>query len=889
MIPVERLFVATIADDAEALARKHGVGVELDEFCTAANMDGVGFVEWSAQARQMLEASSRHILHAPFAELSPAAIDPMIREVVMQRYEQAYGIAWEYGIKRMVVHAGYIPDVYQPEWFIERSAAFWRAFLRDKPDDFTLLIENVLEDNPQLLLEVIERISDPRVQICLDVGHAFVQSDCPLTDWIDTLAPHIGHVHLHNNDGKHDAHNAVDDGKIPMRSVIKQLLSKLPETSTFALEMRHAGPSLEAVLPSAPEEFDDVPRAVLKRTFGYDDFREGQRELVEAQMAGCDALGVMPTGSGKSICFQLPALMKEGVTLVISPLISLMKDQVTALNQAGVRAAYLNSSLTERQMEIAMRNAEAGEYRIIYVAPERLFTGRFLAYATGADIALIAVDEAHCISQWGQDFRPSYLDIPRFVGMLGARPPVSAFTATATPQVKADIIRLLALENPVQVQTGFDRPNLYYEVQRPKRKDEALLTLMNRYKDQSGIVYCATRKAVDEVCALLCRNGILATRYHAGLPDDERHANQDDFTFDRCSVIVATNAFGMGIDKSNIRFVIHFNMPKDLESYYQEAGRAGRDGERAECVLLYNGQDVTIQRYLIEQEDGNANANLTPALREKVQQSALHRLQEMVSYSRTQRCLRAHILRYFGEGDLEPCGNCGSCGSRELEQDVTDVALPMLRCIKECGEMFGLGTIIEVLKGSNSQRLQQFRLTRQPSFGMLRAESADRLKAIGEQLIEEGYLYVKTGKLPIVALGPRAGMALSGGEAVMVKLPPAVQTEAKVAKAAAAEGGLPMDEGLFETLRSLRFRLAAQHGVPAFLIFSDATLKDMSARKPRSREEMLRVKGVGESKIRMYGAEFLRQIEQYYREEENVVHLEEASGRPGRPVPRGRA
>ncbi len=411
---------------------------------------------------------------------------------------------------------------------------------------------------------------------------------------------------------------------------------------------------------------------ILRRTFGYGDFREGQAPLIDALLAGRDALGVMPTGAGKSLCFQIPALMFPGVTLVISPLISLMKDQVTALKQTGVAAAFLNSSLTEEQSRLALRRAAEGWYKIIYVAPERLAVESFLAFARSAPLDLVAVDEAHCVSQWGQDFRPSYLKIAAFLNSLRQRPVVGAFTATATSLVRQDIVRLLGLNDPLSVTTGFDRPNLYFDVRKPKDKTAALLRLLSERGGRCGIVYCATRKKVEEVCETLVRHGYPATRYHAGLSEEERRTNQDDFQYDRKAVMVATNAFGMGIDKSNVSFVIHYNMPKNLESYYQEAGRAGRDGSPADCVLLYSGQDVITARWMIEHAD--VNAELTDAERASVREKEQERLRQMTFYSTTKDCLRRFIRRYFGESAPERCENCSVCNGVEVFDETEAVA-----------------------------------------------------------------------------------------------------------------------------------------------------------------------------------------------------------------------
>ena len=442
---------------------------------------------------------------------------------------------------------------------------------------------------------------------------------------------------------------------------------------------------------------------VLRRYFGYTAFRNGQETIVDALLAGRDALCVMPTGAGKSICYQIPALLLPGVTLVISPLISLMQDQVESLTQAGVRAAYLNSTLTPAQYARALRNMAEGAYKIVYVAPERLSTEGFRAVCEKLPISLVAVDEAHCVSQWGQDFRPDYLRIAAFVESLGSRPVVGAFTATATKAVRADMASLLALQDPVCVTTGFDRPNLYFSVQTPHSKPLALLELLEARRDRCGIVYCATRKAVEEVEALLRDKGFSATRYHAGLSEAERRRNQEDFVFDRKSVMVATNAFGMGIDKSNVSFVIHYNMPKNIESYYQEAGRAGRDGSPADCILLYSPQDVRTNRFLIENSE--PNPELDAETQEAVQKREYERLRQMTFYCTTTDCLRAFILRYFGEQTAEYCGNCSSCAAGSAVVDASVPAQQVLSCVARTGQRFGRGMISDILRGSESEKI----------------------------------------------------------------------------------------------------------------------------------------------------------------------------------------
>lgn len=408
-------------------------------------------------------------------------------------------------------------------------------------------------------------------------------------------------------------------------------------------------------------------QSILNRIFGHTDFRPGQETLVDALLAGRDALGIMPTGGGKSVCYQIPALMLPGVAIVISPLISLMKDQVAALKASGVPAAYLNSTLTPSQQELALRRARDGQYRLIYVAPERLEAPSFLSYARSADISLVAVDEAHCVSQWGQDFRPNYLRIAAFIDSLPKRPPVGAFTATATQRVREDIVNLLGLKNPELVITGFDRPNLFYEVIAVRRhREHVLLSVLEKLRGRSGIVYCATRKNVEKLCALLRDRGLPATRYHAGLEEDERRRNQEDFQYDRAEIMVATNAFGMGIDKSNVSFVIHYNMPKSVEAYYQEAGRAGRDGSPSDCVLLFSMQDVVTARRLITGRE--PNSDLTPEQRQTVIREDLRRLQRMIDLCQSQSCFRSDVLRYFGQATEGRCQGCSRCmGPRYTE------------------------------------------------------------------------------------------------------------------------------------------------------------------------------------------------------------------------------
>ena len=615
-------------------------------------------------------------------------------------------------------------------------------------------------------------------------------------------------------------------------------------------------------------------QGALKTYFGYDSFRDGQADAVEAILAGRDVLAVMPTGAGKSVCFQIPAMLLPGVTLVISPLISLMKDQVAALGQAGISAAYLNSTLTERQFTLALDNARLGKYKLIYVAPERLSTPRMQAFAAEGGISLVAVDEAHCVSQWGQDFRPSYVDIAAFVDTLPKRPVVAAFTATATPTVRADIRALLELKDPAEVLTGFDRKNLYYEVRRSKKRLDDCVKLVEAARSESGIIYCATRKNVESVCEALQKKGVPATRYHAGLPAAERRENQEDFTYDRAPVMVATNAFGMGIDKSNVRYVIHYNMPKDMESYYQEAGRAGRDGEPSKCVLLYSPQDVMTNRFLIERDRDSevADPELAAALREK----AYERLAHMNAYCRCEKCLRAYILRYFGEDAPDNCGNCVNCTQTFEEVDITEDAQKILSCIKRTGERFGMTLIVQILQGSDSDRIMDWGLDRQTTYGLMKDYKTAQIKERIQALLERDCLQQSEGQFPVLTLGPRAGEVLFRGGQVSMRYvaPPEKKKKERRARRGAGETDYRRDveqtapEGLFERLKALRTVLAREQQVPAYVVFSDASLHDMCARCPVDEDEFLEVSGVGRRKLEQYGEVFMNEIRAFLAREE---------------------
>ena len=610
--------------------------------------------------------------------------------------------------------------------------------------------------------------------------------------------------------------------------------------------------------------------AILKSVYGYSAFREGQEDVIGAILDGRDVLGVMPTGAGKSLCYQIPALAMEGCAIVISPLISLMKDQVNALTQAGVPAAFLNSSLSERQTAAALSNARGGKYKIIYVAPERLLTGRFLSLAAEMNLSMIAVDEAHCISQWGQDFRPAYLDIPEFIRRLPARPRLCAFTATATERVRADIRRLIGLREPLELVTGFDRPNLYYRVLRPANKREALTELLNGYRGMSGIIYCATRRQVEEICDSLKRDGFRAARYHAGLSDDERRRNQDAFAMDDSGVMVATNAFGMGIDKSDVRFVIHYNMPKDIESYYQEAGRAGRDGERADCVLLYSAQDMITQSFFIDHM--GEESNLSPEDAAKLREQARARLIAMQGYCRTDGCLRAYILRYFGEKTAGKCDRCGNCARPAAQIDVTPVALNIVKCVSECGQRFGASVVAAVLAGSREERLLQYRLDRLNSYGALSQYERASISQLIDRMVEKGFLKRVGDEYPILKLGANARALVDGSMRMKDYSLPAVKGETakkrRAARATKREAEVTTEsEALFQALRKLRTKIAEEKHVPPYVVLTDAALRDMSAKRPHSREDMLLVSGVGEAKMKAYGERFLQEIAKFEKGE----------------------
>lgn len=613
----------------------------------------------------------------------------------------------------------------------------------------------------------------------------------------------------------------------------------------------------------------------LKTYFGHDTFRPGQEAVVDALLSGRDVMAVMPTGAGKSACYQIPALMLEGVTLVISPLISLMKDQVNNLTQSGVPAAFINSSLTPAQYDRVCYNMANGAYKLVYVAPERLDVPSFVEICRGLTIPLVAVDEAHCVSQWGQDFRPGYLHIARFIDELPIRPTVGAFTATATDRVREDITRLLELRAPFSLTTGFDRPNLWFGVKhaKPKEKREELITFLREREGQSGIVYCSTRNGVEEVCEFLCEAGFPAAPYHAGMSDGDRKQNQEDFLYDRVTVMVATNAFGMGIDKSNVSFVVHFNMPKSMEAYYQEAGRAGRDGTEADCLLLYTPGDLQTARFLIEKSE--PNPDLTEEEQATVRSRDLYRLKQMAEYATGTGCLREYILSYFGETPTGRCGNCSTCDGGMVTADITVESQMVLSCIARTGQRLGMVLIGQILRGSRSQRVLELGLDSQTTFGLMKQYSTPYIKLIIQTLTDRGYIRVTDGEYPVLTLTPLSKDILYERIPVSMVYRADMDTESRSARrerknADRAAGGRrdkvaagSRNPALYKALSDLRLRLAAEQGIPPFYIFSNATLEDMCAKLPRTPAEFLEVSGVGEAKLARYGEAFLACISQF--------------------------
>lgn len=595
---------------------------------------------------------------------------------------------------------------------------------------------------------------------------------------------------------------------------------------------------------------------LLKKYYGYHTFREGQEALIDHLLEGKDVLGVMPTGAGKSICYQIPALLLPGITLVVSPLISLMQDQVSALVQNGISAAYINSSLTSVQYQKVLSRIKENAYKLIYVAPERLLHEGFIEIAKQLNISLIAVDEAHCVSHWGQDFRPSYTKIAEFTQLLKQRPIVSAFTATATKEVKEDIIQQLQLQDPFRITTGFDRKNLYFEVRHPKNKNDELLKILLELKGQNGIIYCNTRKHVEAVYDVLQSKGYRVAMYHAGLSDSQRLIAQQDFLFDRKELMVATNAFGMGIDKSNVSFVIHYNMPKDMESYYQEAGRAGRDGSNASCILLYSGMDVRTNQFLINLS--NQNKDMDEHMKVMLQQRDLQRLKTMTFYCHSKECLRHSILHYFEEASGSYCGNCYNCQHLVEEIDITTEAQKIISCIKRMGECFGAGMVCDVLRGRRHERLMKAGLQTLSTYGIMQEVPAQRIREIIQYLQSLGYLQVQGDQYQILYVQQKAKELLTSDAHLTMKV--FKKEQAAPMKQVDNSTSSP---ALLSALRALRATLAKEQHVPAYIIFNDATLLEMSKIAPRSEEEFLMVSGVGANKLKRYGKDFLAVIKTF--------------------------
>ncbi|KAB5887576.1 DNA helicase RecQ [Bifidobacterium adolescentis] len=643
-------------------------------------------------------------------------------------------------------------------------------------------------------------------------------------------------------------------------------------------------------MTQAVDSADSVdPRALeaLNRYFGYDSFRPGQSGIVSAILAGHDVLGVMPTGAGKSICYQIPAAILPGVAIVISPLISLMRDQVDALNDVGLPAAFINTTQTPDEQDLVFAQALSGQIKLLYVAPERLETERFRNFAVRVPISLVAVDEAHCVSQWGQDFRSSYLGIGEFIAGLPTRPTVAAFTATATERVRRDIVSILGLHTPSITVTGFDRPNLYFDVISMPRKDKAswVASYIASHPDESGIVYCATRKETEALAESLNSAvaelraaggadvsdiGTIAVAYHGGMSADAREKAQRDFVTDRVPVVVATNAFGMGIDKSNVRFVIHHNMPESIEAYYQEAGRAGRDGEPSRCTLLWNESDIVTRRRLLDSD--YENERLTPEEQEAVRASKRRLLDAMVGYCRTTDCLHAYMTRYFGETagaaaktDGKCVGGCANCEHTFETIDVTDIARAVSRCVHDVNQHVGSGKIVKVLRGSKAQDLSYLNPESLPSFGMLDEVPEARIRDVLSQMATDGFLTIAEGRLPIVGFGPRAAETVAPEFHYDIKKIKRADARARRTPdvSTPAVGSYVPDDGdeaLFQKLRALRLDIARELGKPPYIVFSDKTLRDMVRVKPITDDQFLAVNGVGESKLKQYGERFMAAI-----------------------------
>lgn len=603
----------------------------------------------------------------------------------------------------------------------------------------------------------------------------------------------------------------------------------------------------------------DQARSTLKRVYGYDDFRAGQKRIIQYIIEGKNTVGIMPTGGGKSICYQLPALLLPGVTLVVSPLISLMKDQVDALHSLGVDAAFINSTLELGEAGGILRQAQNGRLKLLYVAPERLESEWFRERAKTLPISFVAVDEAHCVSQWGHDFRTSYRAIAPFMRELEEagrpRPLMAAFTATATPEVTEDLTRLLELGDSELVVTGFKRDNLAFTVLRGEERKAFALDYVRRREHQAGIIYASTRKDVEDLHEMLRRAGVAAGRYHAGLDDEERVRMQEAFLYDDVRVIVATNAFGMGIDKSNVRYVLHYNMPKHMEAYVQEAGRAGRDGEPSECVLLFHPQDILTQKFFIEQSEASSERKT----------HEYKKLQSMIDYCYTTGCLQNYMLRYFGEEGEEPCGTCGSCKDERESIDITTEAQKIFSCIYRMRERFGVSMVASVLKGSRNKKVIQYGFEKLSTHGEMRHLTEKAIADLIYVLIAEGYLQLSEGQYPVVRLLPPAAEVLKGRR----------QVTQRVAKSLKPKTASAVDETVFEQLRLLRRELAQKAGVPPYIVFNDSTLRELAEVQPTTEADMLRIKGVGEAKLKQFGSPFLAFFQQRDEEASKLDSQEE--------------
>ncbi len=583
----------------------------------------------------------------------------------------------------------------------------------------------------------------------------------------------------------------------------------------------------------------------LREYFGYDSFRSGQEQVIQQVLNGEDTICVMPTGGGKSLCYQIPALVLEGTVLVISPLISLMKDQVDTLQAAGIPAAYMNSSMSHEEYIKTMEAAIRGEYRLLYIAPERLDSDFFTNRLQLLHVPLIAIDEAHCISQWGHDFRPSYRHIDKMVSLFHEKPTLLALTATATPAVREDICTQLQIAETKTVMTGFERENLTFSIIKGQDREQYIMDYVMKNKDEAGIIYCASRKAVDHLHLMLQRKGLPVDKYHAGLSDTERMANQERFLNDESTVMIATNAFGMGIDKSNIRYVIHYQMPKNIESYYQEAGRAGRDGLPSECTLLFSSQDIMTQRFLIEQ---SLDPSRIP--------NELEKMQAMIDYCHTENCLQKYIVQYFGETNRDDCGRCANCTDTRERLDVTEDVQKVLSCVIRMGQRFGKTMIAQVLAGSRNQKIKDFGFDRLTTYGILRGQTIKELSNFIEFIISENYLGVETGQFPTIYVTVKGKDVLLGKQQVYRKV--SVQTKQ-----------ITEDSPLFERLRALRREIAQEAGVPPFVVFSDKSLHDMVSIRPLTEEAFLQVNGVGRTKLERYGEAFMSEIKTF--EAENLT------------------